>query len=128
VVITKAPYSHFKPFYAYLHATPGAWEALGASYNVLGRHSAALRAFEKAMELSNEDGEGIRPFASAQTGHINLTLGSSVDAVDAYEKALSDGVERVAALFGLASSHLYYAKGALKWGAPWESGGIPSRR
>lgn len=96
----------------------GAWEALGASYNVLGRHSAALRAFEKAMELSDEDGEGIRPFASAQTGHINLTLGSSVEAVDAYEQALSDGVERVAALFGLASSHLYYAKGALKWGAP----------
>ena len=36
----------------------GAWEALGASYTVLGRHSAALKAFERALELSEDSGDG----------------------------------------------------------------------
>ena len=95
-----------------------AWEALGASYNSLGRHSAALKAFERAMELSDEAGEGVRSYAASQTGHIYLALGSSADAIEAYDKALSDGVDHLAALFGSASAHSYYAKGALRWGAP----------
>ena len=96
----------------------GAWEALGASYTVLGRHSAALKAFERALELSEDSGDGARAYAAAQTGHIQLTLGSSVDAAESYEKALSDGVDRVAALFGLARAHAHYAEGALRLGAP----------
>lgn len=95
-----------------------AWEALGASYNALGRHSAALKAFERAMELSDDAGEGCRSYAAAQSGHIHLTLGSSVDAVECYDKAMSDGIDRIAVLFGSASAHAYYAKGALRWGAP----------
>lgn len=95
-----------------------AWEALGASYNALGRHSAALKAFERAMELSNDAGEGCRSYAAAQSGHIHLTLGSSVEATECYDKAMSDGIDRVAVLFGSASAHAYYAKGALRWGAP----------
>ena len=107
--------------HAVLRVTPdnaSAWEALGASYNALGRHSAALKAFDHALQLSDSAGEGVRAYAAAQTGFIQLALGSSTDAIEAYTKALSDGVDRVAALCGLASAHVYYAKGALRWGAP----------
>jgi superkiller protein 3 len=69
------------------------------------------------MELSDKAGEGVRSYAAAQTGHIYLALGSSADAIEAYDKALSD-VDHLAALFGSASAHVYYAKGALRWGAP----------
>ena len=93
-----------------------AWEALGAAYNAIGRHSASLKAFARAMELGDA-----HLYAAAQSGHIHLTLGSSVDAIQCYEKALSDGVDRVAALFGSASAHAYFAKGALRWGAPGQA-------
>jgi len=105
---------------AVLRVTPNdasTWEALGASYNALGRHSAALKAFEHALKLSDAAGDGVREYAAAQTGFIHLALGSASDAINSYEKALSDGVDRVAALCGLASAQSSYAKDALRWGA-----------
>jgi len=102
-----------------LRASPdnaGAWEALGSSYASLGRHTAALKAFERASAVSNDE---TNASASARAGWILETLGRFADAATRYETALTGGVElRVASLCGLARARIYEAREATRVGAP----------
>ena len=102
-----------------LRASPdnaGAWEALGSSYASLGRHTAALKAFERASAVSSADASAS---ASARAGWILETLGRFADAATRYETALTGGVElRVASLCGLARARVHEAREATRVGAP----------
>ena len=102
-----------------LRASPDnsdAWEALGSSYASLGRHTAALKAFERASAVSSDE---TNASASARAGWILETLGRFADAATRYEMALTGGVElRVASLCGLARARIHEAREATRVGAP----------
>ncbi|KIY91513.1 Tetratricopeptide repeat protein 37, partial [Monoraphidium neglectum] len=53
------------------------WEGLGAAYQALGRHSSALKAYERALELAPE-----RLFSLAQAGALLYMAGRHADSAD----------------------------------------------
>lgn len=61
------------------------WEALGASFFRLARHTAALKAFERALKL---DGSPARLYAVTQSAAVHALLGAPDKAVAGYQAAL----------------------------------------
>ena len=97
-----------------LRAVPdssAAWEALGAAYDALSKHSAALKAYRRAVEIESNfkhkpDGGSGRVFASTQSGRIMHQMGAVSEAIAAYESALAVVPGHTAALLGLAAAEL----------------------
>ena len=88
-----------------------AWEALGAAYDALSKHSAALKAYRRAVEIESDfknkpDGGSGRVFASTQSGRIMHQMGAVSEAIAAYESALTVVPGHTAALLGLAAAEL----------------------
>lgn len=97
--------------------SPILWEALGLAYQRLGRFTAALKSYGRAIEL-----EGTRIFALIESGNIYLMLGSFKKGVETFQQALEFSPKSVSAHYGLSSGLLGLAKecinlGAFKWGA-----------
>ncbi|PKA60385.1 putative UDP-N-acetylglucosamine--peptide N-acetylglucosaminyltransferase SEC [Apostasia shenzhenica] len=93
------------------------WEALGLAYQRLGRFTAALKSYGRAIELEDSS-----IFALIESGNILLTLGSFRKGIDHFQHVLSVSPDNISALFGLASGLLGLSKecasmGAFKWGA-----------
>ena len=97
-----------------LRAVPdssAAWEALGAAYDALSKHSAALKAYRRAVDIESDfkhkpDGGSGRVFASTQSGRIMHQMGAVSEAIAAYESALAVVPGHTAALLGLAAAEL----------------------
>jgi tetratricopeptide (TPR) repeat protein len=66
-------------------AAAALWEALGASFFRLARHTAALKAFERALKL---DGSSARLYAVTQSAAVHALLGAPDKAVAGYQAAL----------------------------------------
>jgi len=66
-------------------AAAALWEALGASFFRLARHTAALKAFERALKL---DGSPARLYAVTQSAAVHALLGAADKAVAGYQAAL----------------------------------------
>ena len=100
-----------------LRAAPkdaSAWEALGAAYQPLGRLTAALKAYGRAIELDPS-----RVYSLIQSGNLHLTLGNPLKALESHEAALELDADHPAALLGAAEAHsaiaaVYIHTGALK--------------
>ncbi|XP_068305808.1 tetratricopeptide repeat protein SKI3 [Pyrus communis] len=93
------------------------WEALGLAYQRLGRFTAALKSYGRAIEL-----EGTRIFALLESGNTFLMLGSYKKGVETFQQALEISPKSVSAHYGLAAGMLGLAKecnnlGAYRWGA-----------
>ena len=107
-----------------------AWEALGAAYDALNRHSAALKAYGRAIDIEREragsgsstnlidDPGGSRVFASVRSGRIMHQMGAVRESIAAYEHALAVAPGHTAALLGLAEAELGRARLAAGRGAP----------
>ncbi|KAK4600400.1 hypothetical protein RGQ29_010162 [Quercus rubra] len=98
-------------------ACPELWQALGLAYQRLGRFTAALKSYGRAIELDNTN-----VFAMIESGNIFLMLGSFKEGVERFKQALEISPESVSARYGLASGLLGLAKawinlGAFRWGA-----------
>ncbi|XP_062095630.1 tetratricopeptide repeat protein SKI3-like [Humulus lupulus] len=98
-------------------ASADLWEALGLAYNRLGRFTAAIKSYGKAIEL-----EPIKVFALVESGNISLMLGSFKKGIEQFRRALEISPECISANYGLASGLLGWAKeciclGAFQWGA-----------
>ncbi|KAJ1388379.1 Tetratricopeptide-like helical domain superfamily [Sesbania bispinosa] len=93
------------------------WEALGLAYQRLGRFTAAVKSYGRAIELDNT-----MIFALVESGNISLTLGSFKKGIEQFQQALKISPDCVPALYGLALGLLGLAKdcinlGAYQWGA-----------
>ncbi|XP_058778563.1 tetratricopeptide repeat protein SKI3-like isoform X1 [Vicia villosa] len=93
------------------------WEALGLAYQRLGRFTAAVKSYGRAIELDNK-----MVFALVESGNISLTLGQFKKGVEQFQQALEILPDCVPAQFGLALGLLSLAKdcisiGAYQWGA-----------
>ncbi|XP_029125489.1 tetratricopeptide repeat protein SKI3 isoform X1 [Cajanus cajan] len=93
------------------------WEALGLAYQRLGRFTAAVKSYGRAIEL-----DGTMVFALVESGNISLTLGSFSKGVEQFRQALEISPQCVPAQYGLALGLLGLAKdcinlGAYQWGA-----------
>ena len=101
-----------------------AWEALGAAYDALNRHSAALKAYGRAIDIERErttnsiDDPGGGVFASVRSGRIMHQMGAVRESIAAYEHALAVAPGHTAALLGLAEAELGRARLAAGRGAP----------
>ncbi|XP_022158433.1 tetratricopeptide repeat protein SKI3 isoform X2 [Momordica charantia] len=85
------------------------WEALGLAYQRLGRFTAAIKSYARAIEIEED-----RVLAWVESGNIFLTLGSFK------KQALEISPKSITAQFGLSSGLLGLAKecinkGAFKW-------------
>ncbi|XP_061354463.1 tetratricopeptide repeat protein SKI3 isoform X2 [Gastrolobium bilobum] len=93
------------------------WEALGLAYQRLGRFTAAVKSYGRAIELDNK-----MVFALVESGNISLTLGSFKKGIEQFQQALDISPHCVPAQYGLALGLLGLAKdcinvGAYKWGS-----------
>ncbi|XP_024020114.1 tetratricopeptide repeat protein SKI3 isoform X1 [Morus notabilis] len=105
------------------HAIPGyptspdLWETLGLAYHRLGRFTAAIKSYGRAIEL-----ESTRVFALVESGNIHLMLGSFKKGIEQFRQALEVSPKCISGNYGLASGLLGLAKeyvylGAFRWGA-----------
>lgn len=93
------------------------WQALGLAYQRLGRFTAAVKSYGRAIELDDTN-----VFALVESGNIFLMLGSFKKGVEQFLQALDISPQSVSAQYGLASGLLGLAKecinlGAFRWGA-----------
>ncbi|RZC31731.1 Tetratricopeptide repeat protein SKI3 isoform F [Glycine soja] len=93
------------------------WEALGLAYQRLGRFTAAIKSYGRAIELDDT-----MVFALVESGNISVTLGSFSKGVEQFRQALEISPRCVPAQYGLALGLLGLAKdcinlGAYQWGA-----------
>lgn len=93
------------------------WETLGLAYHRLGRFTAAIKSYGRAIEL-----ESTRVFALVESGNIYLMLASFKKGIEQFRQALAISPQCVSANYGLASGLLGLAKeficlGAFRWGA-----------
>ncbi|KAK7366458.1 hypothetical protein VNO80_08448 [Phaseolus coccineus] len=93
------------------------WEALGLAYQRLGRFTAAIKSYGRAIELDDT-----MVFALVESGNISMTLGSFSKGVEQFRQALEISPQCVPAQYGLALGLLGLAKdcinqGAYRWGA-----------
>ena len=102
-------------------AAAAAWEALGASYDAMDKHSAALKAYRKAMDVESSDlrlGSATRVYASTRSGRLILETEGDLDAaVAAHAAALAAAPGHPAAALGLAEAETARAKDAARRGA-----------
>ncbi|GAU29535.1 hypothetical protein TSUD_115580 [Trifolium subterraneum] len=93
------------------------WEALGLAYQRLGRFTAAVKSYGRAIELDNK-----MLFALVESGNISLILGQFKKGVEQFQQALEISPDCVPAQYGLALGLLSLAKdcinlGAYQWGS-----------
>ncbi|BAU00867.1 hypothetical protein VIGAN_10250300 [Vigna angularis var. angularis] len=93
------------------------WEALGLAYQRLGRFTAAIKSYGRAIELDDT-----MVFSLVESGNISLTLGSFSKGVEQFRQALEISPQCVPAQYGLSLGLLGLAKdcinlGAYRWGA-----------
>ncbi len=88
------------------------WEALGAAYQPLGRLTAALKAYTRAIELDPH-----RIYSLIQQGNLLLTLGDPDKALGSHEAALKLDSTHPAALLGAAEALTSSAGGYIQSGA-----------
>ncbi|KAG0448733.1 hypothetical protein HPP92_027700 [Vanilla planifolia] len=93
------------------------WEALGLAYHRLGRFTAAIKSYGRAVELEN-----YRIFSLIESGNILLMLRSFRKGIEHFRQALDISPLNVSANFGLASGLLGLSKecasmGAYNWAA-----------
>ncbi|KAF4367677.1 tetratricopeptide repeat protein SKI3 [Cannabis sativa] len=93
------------------------WEALGLAYNRLGRFTAAIKSYGRAIDL-----EPMKVFALVESGNIYVMLGSFKKGVEQFRLALEISPQCISANYGLASGLFGWAKeciylGAFQWGA-----------
>jgi superkiller protein 3 len=113
----KQPAEAILALQAALRAKPSdatSWEALGAAYQSLGRLTAALKAYNRAIELNPN-----RIYSLIQKGNLLLTLGDPSKALLCHETALKLDSTHPAALLGAAealtsSAGQYILSGAVK--------------
>ncbi|CAK9325078.1 unnamed protein product [Citrullus colocynthis] len=91
------------------------WEALGLAYQRLGRFTAAIKSYARAIEI-----EGDRILARVESGNIFLMLGLLKKGVEHFRQALEISPKSITAQFGLSSGLLglakeYINRGAFKW-------------
>ncbi|XP_038898489.1 tetratricopeptide repeat protein SKI3 isoform X3 [Benincasa hispida] len=91
------------------------WEALGLAYQRLGRFTAAIKSYARAIEI-----EGDRILAWVESGNIFLMLGLFKKGVEHFQQALEKSPKSITAQFGLSSGLLglakeYINRGAFKW-------------
>ena len=97
---------------------------MGAAYDALNRHSAALKAYGRAIDIERErttnsiDDPGGGVFASVRSGRIMHQMGAVRESIAAYEHALAVAPGHTAALLGLAEAELGRARLAAGRGAP----------
>ena len=97
----------------WLCAPAASWEGLASCYQCLGRFTAALKAYSRALELH----PGL-PYARIQSGVIHMALASYPEGVAQFEAALGVAPDHPAALLGAAeclaaSAGLHSRLGAL---------------
>lgn len=90
------------------------WESLADAYHARGSHSAALKAYEKVVQLCREDvrySSKSSLYAQWQIGTIKQVLGKYDEAIEVFRGILSnaDSAEYVPALKGLGESILSQA-------------------
>ena len=108
--------------------TAAAWEALGASYDAMDKHSAALKAYRAATDLDERNKKTkIRVFASTRSGSLAETLGDLNAAVAAHAAALAAAPGHPAAALGLAEAETARAKEAARVGALARAAGAAAR-
>ena len=79
------------------------WEVLGAAYYNLGRYTAALRAFSRAVQL---DPSALRLYSLTQSGAIHVIMGAHAKSLEAYSAALTMQRDYPPALLGYANAAL----------------------
>ncbi|KAK9840650.1 hypothetical protein WJX81_006942 [Elliptochloris bilobata] len=89
------------------------WEGLGAAYQALGRLTAALKAYGRALEL--DPGRG---YCHAQSGAVQMALGAHVPAAASFAAALALVPGHPPALLGAGQALLAAAQQHLVQGAP----------
>ncbi|GBF94747.1 hypothetical protein Rsub_07630 [Raphidocelis subcapitata] len=102
-------------FQAAIRAAPrdaALWEGLGAAYQALGRHSSALKSYERALEL-----EPGRLYSLAQAGALLYMAGRYAESAERYRAALSLQPAFPAAQLGLAETLLAAARLHARMGA-----------
>lgn len=90
------------------------WEALGLAYQRLGRFTAAIKSYGRALELDHT-----RVFALVESGNIFLTLGTFEKGVDHFRQALEISHHCVSAYYGLAFGLLGFSRNCIYRGAYW---------
>ncbi|KAI8473996.1 MAG: hypothetical protein J3K34DRAFT_518511 [Monoraphidium minutum] len=88
------------------------WEGLGAAYQALGRHSSALKSYERALELAPG-----RLYSLAQAGALLYMAGHYAESADRYRGALQLQPKFPAAQLGLAETLLASARLHARMGA-----------
>ncbi|KAE8260113.1 hypothetical protein A4X13_0g561 [Tilletia indica] len=87
-----------------------AWHQLGEAYAASGRHVAALKSFDKALELLDEDGNG-KMDAGWQTrysaAHVHRDLGDFEQAVSAFAQILNSRPKELAVRIAQAETLLF---------------------
>ncbi|KAL4853629.1 Tetratricopeptide repeat protein SKI3 [Chlorella vulgaris] len=89
-----------------------AWEGLAASYQSLGRFTAALKAYTRALHLSPQ-----RAYSHIQSGNIHMALGSFAEGTSHFEAALQAAPNHPAAQLGAAESLVAAAAAHARQGA-----------
>jgi len=95
-------------------AAAAAWEALGSSYDAMDKHSAALKAYRKAIALDQTP----RVYALARSGRVSATIGDLASAVGFHAGALTQAPNHPAPALGLAEAETARAREAARQGAP----------
>jgi len=90
----------------------GLWEGLAAAYQALGRHTAALKAYRRALEL-----DAGRLYALLQAGSLVYQLGDYAQALTLYGRALDASPDHPCALLGAGEAALAAAHVAGRMGA-----------
>ncbi|GAB4822771.1 hypothetical protein N2152v2_009817 [Parachlorella kessleri] len=94
-----------------------AWEGLASCYQSLGRWTAALKAYSRALEL-----DAGRLYSRVQCGSIRLTLGDYAEALKDFERALVLDGSHPAALLGAAETLASSARTSTRLGALGSAG------
>ncbi|XP_013407175.1 tetratricopeptide repeat protein 37 isoform X1 [Lingula anatina] len=85
------------------------WECLAEAYATRGSYTAALKAFTKVAEMSEDNMYGLYQIAS-----IKQTLGLYAEAVLEYRAILTKSPDYVPALKGLGEAYVHLARDSLK--------------
>ena len=85
------------------------WECLGEAYSSRGSHTAALKAFERAIELNSLEAA----FSRFQTAHIKRVTGAYLEAVVDYGKLLEEQPDFIPVLVGMGETLVHLAREAL---------------
>ncbi|GMH45472.1 hypothetical protein BSKO_13429 [Bryopsis sp. KO-2023] len=87
------------------------WERIGAAYQGMGRVTASLKSFNRAIEL-----EPNRLFSLVQAGRLNAQIGEHQESLERFSQALEVDENYPPALLGMAETLVGSCKDYLKLG------------